>query len=137
MAHQHLLQPFGCMEDSSVFVYGLPFPDSTVWEGLYIDEHVIITMILDAGERPGLDRRIVDASHRAYAFAKLPVSRDKSFGLSRPDSTHDDFDCTAWGSEVLGRAWFSMESMSPSVSSPISSQWQYKSAQGQFSISIF
>ena len=49
------------MEDSSVFVYGLPFPDSTFWEGLYIDEHVIITMILDAGERPGLDRRIVDA----------------------------------------------------------------------------
>ena len=70
------------MEDSSVFVYGLPFPDSTVWEGLYIDEHVIITMILDSGERPGLDRRIVDASHRGYAFAKLPVSRDKSFSLS-------------------------------------------------------
>ena len=57
-----------------MFVYGLLFPDSTVWEGLYIDEHVIITMILD--------RRIVGASHRGYAFAKLPVSRDNSFGLS-------------------------------------------------------
>ena len=79
MAHQHLLQPFGCMEDSSVFVYGLPVPDSTVWEGLYIDDHVIITMILDAGERPGLDRRIVDASHRAYAFAKLPVSISETY----------------------------------------------------------
>ena len=48
MEHQHLLQPFGCMEDSSVFVYGVLFPDSTVWEGLYIDDHVIITMIVDA-----------------------------------------------------------------------------------------
>ena len=91
------------MEPENLLTYGLPFPGSKVFEGLYIDDHIVLAIIPDNGDRPGLDLDIIESSHRAYAHYHLPLSSEKAFGLSRPGTVSGDINFVAWGTEVLGR----------------------------------
>ena len=104
--HEEILKSFGCMRESIVLRYGSPFPLGELWEGLYIDDHVVIAMVptekLHALEYEDID--IVRRSHQAYAAHGLPRSLDKAFGFSKcldeGTELRASSDFIVWGSEV-------------------------------------
>ena len=83
--HEAILRGYGCMLPSQALVYGRCLPSSKTMEGVYIDDHltVSITKKADAKKREGRDWDLIQASHRAYEASGLPRAEDKAFGFAR------------------------------------------------------
>ena len=72
--HTDLLSNAGCMLDKNVLVYGRALPDSSLFEGLYIDDHFVIAIVPQHQllDPEGPDRNLIQRSQRAYKIHNLP-----------------------------------------------------------------
>ena len=99
--HEQVLIDCGCMADPNLVRYGFPVPspNETTWEGLYIDDHVVIQIVdTQAGGRKRRnnkqlkDETLLEASRKHYEVVGLPRALSKAFDKS--------FRFVAWGTEV-------------------------------------
>ena len=103
--HAQVLRNAGCMSDEELLEWGRPIPLGPIFEGLYIDDHVVAAIVdrSDMGGSEGRDRDLIDASHKAYIDHKLPRSAEKGFGFGRTEGSGPrkaDSVFTAWGTRV-------------------------------------
>ena len=93
--HLEILRDAGCMDPGETLVYATTVPPGAFWEGLYLDDHVMISIekrgVIDD---PSLlrQRKVREASIRAYQDAKLERSEAKAYTEQRR--------FIAWGTEV-------------------------------------
>ena len=105
-ARETLVGRFGCLRPGTVLRYRDSIPDSSLLEGICLDDHVVLGIVKKSEVRgsSGPDRDAVDQSHRAYNSVNLKRSESKAFGLSdtgrAPRQAAVNF--TAWGTEVRG-----------------------------------
>lgn len=102
--HLQVLRDGGAMQEEDLVEWGRPMPLGPIFEGLYIDDHVVAAIVGrdNMGENHGRDREIIEASHAAYERAGLPRSPEKSFGFGKTSDTRRKGDgvFTAWGTRA-------------------------------------
>lgn len=96
--HLQVLQDAGCMQSSEVIAYRDLLPASHCWEGLYIDDHIVMQVLpkkkLRNPKQTFRDDEILLASRQQYEHLGIPTSDKKAF-------THQP-SFTAWGTHVEG-----------------------------------
>ena len=107
LAHETLLQRAGCLREGTILRYRDPLPDSKLFEGVYLDDHVVVAVVprKNALSVEGPDRELVKDSHRAYAAAGIGRSEGKAYGFA--DTSGDGppkpaLKFEAWGTAVDG-----------------------------------
>jgi hypothetical protein len=97
--HEEVLRKAGCLDEESHLKYRKPLGPGPVYEGVYIDDHVVVAKVdkARAHETEGSeDQRRIEASRAAYAAAALPRSLGKAFDYQET--------FTVWGTTVEGAA---------------------------------
>jgi hypothetical protein len=95
VTHEKILAQHGGLQDHEVLRYGGPFPRGPVYQGVYVDDHVVVGVCdRSVADDPGAlhDTALLDSGVAAYAAAGLPVAAEKRFRLQT--------EFTAWGTEV-------------------------------------
>jgi len=102
--HLNALQNKGCMNDSELLEYSRTFPAGPTFEGLYIDDHVILQLVRNRasgrrltleerkGEPPPRDKHLLELSREAYVEAGWTRSLDKVHQFCS--------NLTVWGTEI-------------------------------------
>ena len=94
--HLEILRDAGCMQDHEVLAFKHCLPASHCYEGLYIDDHIVVQVLPSKKYRSKhatfRDDEILEASRNQYARHDVPVSQKKAF------SREPRF--VAWGTEV-------------------------------------
>ena len=104
--HEPALEAFGCNGDDTKLVRGRAIPPGPVFEGTYIDDHLVLAVVPNSILRSptGPDRDLILKSHQAYDHFQLERALEKGFGFSKPVSTPDQAQAAqeflAWGTEV-------------------------------------
>ena len=95
MTHESILRHAGGLSSHEVLRYGDAFPRGPVYQGVYVDDHVVVG-ICDSAEvnNPEAihDCALLDQACRAYEEAGLPVSDAKKFRMQT--------EFVAWGTQV-------------------------------------
>ena len=83
--HVGVLRESGGMNPSEVLEYGKPIPRGGVLQALYIDDHVVCSVVpkSDQDNCSGRDFDLVCKSHEGYERAKLDASTKKAFGFAK------------------------------------------------------
>jgi hypothetical protein len=98
--HEALLRKAGCLRAESHLTFDTAVPAGDVWEGVYIDDHLILCSVMIAEVTRRLEHHgdvsLVAASEAAY---------DLTEGVSRAPEKQVRYKETfvAWGTEVRGR----------------------------------
>ena len=74
LAHETLLQRAGCLREGTILRYRDPLPDSKLFEGVYLDDHVVVAVV------PRKNALSVEGPYRGRAFGHRFVSP----AVSRP-----------------------------------------------------
>lgn len=105
--HLEILKDCHCMKEGEVLAFKSPLPASHCFEGLYIDDHVVVQVLPNRKNRTRRqkfrDEDIMDASRTKYGQEGIPISAKKAYTKSKK--------FVAWGTEV--------DSESGRVGSPI------------------
>ena len=82
--HEDILKSGGCMQDGEVLQYWKPLPRGGVYEGVYIDDHLVVAETTKAllNTPSGRDADILEYSRSVYDAAKLPRGADKCFDFA-------------------------------------------------------
>ena len=98
--HLEVLRDAGCMQDHEVLAFKHTLPASHCYEGLYIDDHIVVQIVSSKKNRTKhttyRDDKILEASRSQYAKHGIPVSQSKAF------SREPRF--VAWGTEVCNQS---------------------------------
>ena len=95
--HEAHLVKAGCLLPSEHLRYHHPVPQGKTLEGVYIDDHLVVQMLLRSDHlrgRPARDDDLLDKSRSSYAAGGFPRSIEKSFTKLLVFK--------AWGTEVHG-----------------------------------
>ena len=93
--HEGILESGGAFSRERQMVYGRPLPRQKVFQGIYIDDHLIFGVVPRSrvnDPEAADDTEVVAKTRSCYEGANLPISEKKCF-------THKT-DFTAWGTEV-------------------------------------
>ena len=94
--HIEILKDCHCMQPGEVLAYKQPIPASHCYEGLYIDDHIVIQVVPKKQKREKgarfRDEVIIEASRAKYQEEGIPTSKKKSFNKAG--------NFVAWGTEV-------------------------------------
>ena len=91
--HEAVLRGADCLAEPTRLEYDRPLGVGELWEGAYIDDHLVIAVVPRSRPRAaGPDRALIERSHSAYRAASLPVSVQKRF------TEQSSF--VAWGTSV-------------------------------------
>ena len=68
--HESILENHGCLVPGTVIRYGKELPQGLVWEGVYVDDHLVLGVVRkhDAKRASGED---VDFIHRSWGAYKV------------------------------------------------------------------
>ena len=84
--HCAVPQNAGCFFQDTALIYGDPFPDGKLHEGVHIDRGVwYICKSNEFHSKGGPDRDLVRKGHEAYEKAGLPIAPEKAFGVARDE----------------------------------------------------
>ena len=107
--HEAALEAFGCCSDDTKLARGRALPPGPVFEGTYIDDHLVLAIVPNdiLREPVGPDRDLIKQSHLAYDHFKLERAPEKGFGfsqaLSGPAEPEAAQEFLAWGTHVSSR----------------------------------
>ena len=93
--HEAILREVDCLRASETLQYGYPSPVGRTWEGLYIDDHIIVQKCWKGGSGSlNLERddEIIAASRQHYSDLKIPISSKKAVTKA--------YEFQAWGTHV-------------------------------------
>ena len=94
--HLEILRDCNCMQPGEVLAFKSPLPASHCYEGLYIDDHVVVQVLPNKKNRKRgtrfRDEVIMSDSRKQYDIQGVPVSKKKAFTKSSR--------FVAWGTEV-------------------------------------
>ena len=92
--HEGVLTASGCLAAAEKLEYGNPVPRSSVWEGVYVDDHLVVGIVPKhkVAEESGPDYDLILRSREGYKSWELPTSDKKSYTLQKK--------FVAWGTEV-------------------------------------
>ena len=82
--HRSVLSMYGCLNPANEVIYGNVFHTGPVFEGVYIDDHFVLSIVdrAEADEENGDDCDIVDWSHVADSRSKRVRAEEKGYGSS-------------------------------------------------------
>ena len=83
--HHQLLVDAGCLRGGDELVFGTTVPSSLMWDGLYIDDHIIISIGTNA-QLAEYHRYIRSAQYKALTPSSLPSLLDGSVEFSSLDN---------------------------------------------------
>ena len=74
--HEAVLSASGCSAAVEKLEYGKPVPRSSVWEGVYVDDHLVVGIVPKhvVDDRSGRDFDLIQQSRSGYASWKLPIA---------------------------------------------------------------
>ena len=102
--HEQVLRNFHCLNVKESLAYRDLVPEGRVWEGLYIDDHLVVCIAPRVAVHRALRGQphnckllshaddLIDSSHAAYKHYELPRAENKAFRHERK--------FTAWGTQV-------------------------------------
>ena len=92
--HEAILEESNCMRPAERLQYGAPVPLGSTWEGLYIDDHIVIQKYSRERRRSRVlrDEEIMRSSRAHYVALNVPTSSKKAFTF-KPKFV-------AWGTSV-------------------------------------
>lgn len=92
--HEAVLPASGCLVAAEKLQYGKPVPRSSVWEGVCVDDHLVVGIVPkhNVDDESGRDFDLIQQSRSGYASWKLQTAERKSYSLQKR--------FTAWGTEV-------------------------------------
>ena len=96
--HRHLLKRAGCLCAHEEVLYPRPLPDGPVYEGIYLDDRVVVAVAENGPPEPGQtarDELLMNRARAAYKEHNLPISDGKSFDKA------ENF--VAWGTEIKSK----------------------------------
>ena len=98
VTHEAILKSEGCLISHSLMRYGSPIPTGPLWEGAYLDDH-LIALIIDkihshchdnrtcdecmALKRIWPDEECIHASRKAYDAARCPTNSTKAYRFAK------------------------------------------------------
>ena len=97
--HEAILEEANCMRPRERLAYGKVVPSGDTWEGLYIDDHIVIQQYKKCrktAQRPLRDENIMRDSRAHYASLHVPVSAKKAFTF--------EHSFVAWGTSVCSQS---------------------------------
>ena len=74
--HESILSGHGCLDPDKTLRYGNELPTSNVFEGVYIDDRLVLAILPEAklSQPSGFDKDLIERGHAAYHQWKLPRS---------------------------------------------------------------
>ena len=93
--HEAILREVGCLRGSETLQSGVPTPVGSTWEGLYIDDHIIVQKVAKGASDSSSalrDDEILAASRQHYKDLRIPVSSKKAVTKA--------YEFQAWGTHV-------------------------------------
>ena len=94
--HLEILKDCHCMKEGEVLAFKSPLPASHCFEGLYIDDHVVVQVLPNRKNRTRFqkfrDETIMEDSRAKYEQEGIPVSAKKAYTKCKK--------FVAWGTEV-------------------------------------
>jgi len=100
LAHEAMLRKNGCLCPGEHLKYNTSVPSSNTWEGVYIDDRFVISVLPSAKattiSSDLRDCQLVTAGEKAY---------EETLGIERASEKEVRYatDFTAWGTQILGR----------------------------------
>ena len=84
----------GCSAAAEKLEYGKPVPRSSVWEGVYVDDHLVVGIVPKhvMDDKAGREIDLIQESRSGYKPWKLLIAEKKPYSLEKR--------FTAWGTEV-------------------------------------
>ena len=79
--HESILQQADCLRKAETLQCGRPAPAGSTWEGLYIDDHIVVQKFsknFGARQQTLRDDEILASSRGRYAELRIPVSAKKA-----------------------------------------------------------
>ena len=93
--HEAILREVGCIRGSETLQYEVPTPVGSTWEGLCIDDHIIVQKVAKGASDSSSalrDDEILAASRQHYKDLRIPVSSKKAVTKA--------YEFQAWGTHV-------------------------------------
>ena len=91
--HEAILKQAGRLHEAEMLQYGRPAPAGSTWEGLYIDDNIVMQKLSKRSCKQTLrDDKVLASSWGHYEKLKTPVSAKKAVAKA--------FSFQAWGTHV-------------------------------------